>query len=81
MQVSVEISYFPLAHNYSPLVSDFIARLESHKNIQIYSGIMSSVIIGDFDALFQVLNQEIRPFILKYPSVFTLKISNSCYQA
>lgn len=78
MTISVEISYYPLVDRYGSAVSDFISRLEEHREVRIVPGGMSTVIIGGYDEVFGLLSGEIRRFMEKYPSVFTLKIANSC---
>lgn len=78
MEISVEISYYPLAPGYGKIVSAFLHRLEARKEIRIIPGGMSSVLVGDYDAVFRVLQEEIRDFMEEHPSVFTLKLANSC---
>jgi uncharacterized protein YqgV (UPF0045/DUF77 family) len=78
MNISVEISYYPLVAAYGPAVSEFISRLRENPDLQIVPGGMSTVLIGGYDEVFRVLKNEIRGFMEKYPSVFTLKIANSC---
>jgi uncharacterized protein YqgV (UPF0045/DUF77 family) len=76
--ISVEISYYPLVSAYGTIVSQFLDRLRSHGELTLQTGSMSTVIIGEYEIVFQVLRAEIRRFMEQYPSVFTVKISNSC---
>ena len=39
---------------------------------------MNTVISGEYDEVMFLLVQTIKPFVAKYPSVFTLKIANAC---
>ena len=47
MEVTVEISYYPLATNYDLLVDEFIQQLSGNTTIEIKTGTMSSLIIGE----------------------------------
>jgi uncharacterized protein YqgV (UPF0045/DUF77 family) len=76
--VSVEISYYPLVSSYGTIVTQFLERLSSYKELSLQSGPMSTLIIGEFEAVFKALQAEVRVFMELYPSVFTLKISNAC---
>lgn len=77
MIISVEISYYPLNDNYKEAVNDFL-RLLKESNLQIETGSMSTLIIGEYDDVFKMLNSGIKEIMIKYPSVFNIKISNSC---
>ena len=78
MEITVEISYYPLMELYQKPVDNFIHELSENKNITMESGIMSSVVTGLYEEVMNLLQQKLKPFMEKYPSVFCLKISNSC---
>lgn len=77
MIISVEISYYPLADNYASLIDDFIDKV-SQKGITLEIGTMSTIAIGEFDCVMGIINGAIKTLMQDYPSVFTLKLSNSC---
>ncbi len=79
MEASVEISYYPLDPDYSEIISAFLNRLEvSGLNYTI--GMMSTVVLGEYTFVMQELGKIMQDFIEKYPSIFTLKISNACHE-
>lgn len=78
MNVSLEISYYPLMEGYSDAVKEFIRLLENHKNITLESGTMSSTVYGEYKVVMDLLTQSLKPLMEQYPSVFVLKISNAC---
>jgi uncharacterized protein YqgV (UPF0045/DUF77 family) len=78
MQITVEISYYPLSDQYKKPVVDFLDQLSKKTDIAVTTGIMSSVVMGEYDAVMNMLMVEIRPFLDKYPSIFIVKISNAC---
>jgi len=78
MEITVEISYYPLMEHYQTPVDNFIHELAENRNIKVESGIMSSLVTGLYEEVMSLLKQKLKPFMEKYPSVFTLKISNAC---
>ena len=77
MVVLVEISYYPLTGDFSDPIKAFIKEI-SNKNISVEIGIMSSIISGEYEEVMRVLTDSMGALMKQYPSVFNLKISNSC---
>jgi uncharacterized protein YqgV (UPF0045/DUF77 family) len=78
MEITVEIGYYPLMKDYEKPVERFIEKLAGNKKITLESGTMSSLLTGNYDDVMELLNRQLKPFLEKYPSVFTLKISSAC---
>jgi uncharacterized protein YqgV (UPF0045/DUF77 family) len=78
MEITVEIGYYPLMKDYEKPVERFIEKLAENKKIALESGTMSSLLTGSYEDVMELLNQQLKPFLEKYPSVFTLKISSAC---
>jgi len=77
MQVSIEISLYPLNKEFIPLIDDFINRLKSYTNIEVRTNAMSTQLYGDFEDLIQILKNEVeKTFRKEINSVFNLKIVN-----
>lgn len=77
MNISVQISYYPLSHNFNQVITDFLQVLEQ-KNIRTEVGPMSTVIKGNYDEVMDTLKEMLHPFMERYPSIFTLTLSNAC---
>lgn len=77
MKISVEISYYPLCEYHDLVIDEFIEEI-TMKDIFIEIGAMSSVITGDYYEIMGVLTKTLYDFMEKYPSVFHIKMSNSC---
>ena len=77
MIITLEISYYPLADNYTGIIDRFIDEI-SVEEITVEVGKMSTVLIGKYDKVMEVLTRSMRDVMADYPSVFNLKISNSC---
>lgn len=78
MQINIEISYYSLTDDFKTPVREFIEVLSRNDKFSITPGAMSTYVEGDFDELMNVLNNDMRNLMEKYPSVFCLKISNAC---
>ena len=78
MEITVEIGYYPLMKDYEKAVESFLGKLAENKNITLKSGTMISLLTGSYENVMELLNQQLKPFLEKYPSVFTLKISSAC---
>lgn len=77
MFVTIEISYYPLADSYNEAVKSFLQQMEAHQ-IDMQVGSMSTLITGEFRQIMPVLTAVMDGLMQSYPSVFNLKISNSC---
>jgi uncharacterized protein YqgV (UPF0045/DUF77 family) len=75
MYTTVEISYYPLSHEFIQPVEQFLAELA---NLQVEVGTMSSLVSGEYKDIMQTLIPAMEKLMQAYPSVFTLKISNAC---
>ena len=60
MQLSVEISMYPLKDEYIPAIKDFIQRLNEQPQLQVISNTMSTQVFGDYDVVMNVLKAEMR---------------------
>ena len=77
MIVSVEISYYPLVEDFIIPVNTFIQQLADDR-ITIEPGKMSTIITGEYTEVIYLLTRTMGDLMNSYPSVFHIKISNSC---
>ncbi|RUA24859.1 MAG: hypothetical protein DSY76_07340 [Bacteroidetes bacterium] len=77
MIITIEISYYPLNGDITEPINRFVEKLKV-EGIKVETGIMSSVITGEFDTVMKSLSKSMKEVMDKYPSVFNIKISNSC---
>jgi uncharacterized protein YqgV (UPF0045/DUF77 family) len=75
MQVTLDISYYPLQNDFISPIDDFIAGLEQ-KGLTVAVGKMSTSMVGEYDVVMGVLKETMRDFMEEHPSVFNLKITN-----
>ena len=77
MQVSIELSLYPLNEKFISTIDDFIDRLETYNIIEVRKNNMSTQLFGEFDVLMNILKVEMgKTFKKEINSVFNLKIVN-----
>lgn len=60
MQLSVEISKYPLANDYKAPIQAFIDRLAQQQGLHVITNTMSTQIFGEYDTVMQALQQCMR---------------------
>lgn len=75
MQVSVEISLYPLDHNYIPPIQDFIDRLNSYSELKVIENTMSTQVYGAYSEVLAIVNKEMQRTHQSTPkAAFVLKV-------
>ena len=80
MNISVDISYYPLKVEFVKPILDFIHRLQDYKELEISRNGMSTQIFGEYDDVMLILTKEIKLSFEIPSSVFILKMVNSDLQ-
>lgn len=60
MEISVEISKYPLADDYIPAIKSFIDRLNAVAGLTVVTNTMSTQVFGDYDLVMDTLKEEMR---------------------
>ncbi len=60
MELSVEISKYPLADDYLPAIKSFIDRLQAVQGLSVVGNTMSTQVFGDYDLVMNSLKEEMR---------------------
>ena len=77
MQVSIDVSLYPLNEKFILPIDEFINDLKKYNNIEIRTNSMSTQLFGEFDDLMSILKIEIeKTFKKEINSVLNLKIVN-----
>ncbi len=75
MHVAVELSLYPLTDQFVPPILDFIGRLRARPGLSVVTNSMSTQVSGEFDAVFEALNAEMRrTFEGDRRAVFVMKV-------
>lgn len=57
MQMTMEISMYPLQADYRPLIRDFIDRLNQEQDLEINTSHTSTVVIGEYQRLMRLMTE------------------------
>jgi uncharacterized protein YqgV (UPF0045/DUF77 family) len=75
MQSAVEISLYPLAEEYRPLIQAFIDRLNTYPDLRVLTNTLSTQIFGPLDRIMTMLSAEIERSAAAGPQlVFVMKV-------
>jgi uncharacterized protein YqgV (UPF0045/DUF77 family) len=77
MNISIEISYYPLTNTYIEPIKDFIRRLNAYDGLKIQTNNMSTQVFGPYSAVMDAITNEIRTSFELPHSIFVLKIINA----
>lgn len=77
MNISVDISYYPLHDEFIPPIKDFIQRLNKNKKLIVKTNGMSTQVFGEYEDVMQTLTKEMKASFELPHSVFILKIVNA----
>lgn len=78
MKIAVDISLYPLDEDFSPPIKNFIHRLNNYNSIEVITNNMSTQIIGEYEVIMSILNNEIRDTFEELPkAIFAVKILNN----
>ena len=77
MQISIEISLYPLNKNFISSIDNFISRLKMYDSIEARTNSMSTQLFGEFDDLIKLLKVEMeKTFKNQTNLAFNLKVVN-----
>ena len=60
MDISVDISLYPLKDEFIPAVSDFIQRISDYQGVHVVRNDLATQLYGDYDTVMDLLRTEIR---------------------
>ena len=75
MEISVDISLYPLQEGYEKPILAFIAALEKEQGIDVVRNELSTQVHGEYHTIMQLLEKEILSVFDEIPhSVFVIKL-------
>lgn len=77
MNISIDISYYPLTDKFVPPILDFISRLNRYSEIMVVTSGLSTQVFGSYDDVMRIITSEMKVSCELPHSVFVLKIVNS----
>ena len=74
MEISVDISMYPLQKEYEAPISAFIERLKLEPSVKVSCNELSTQLHGDYQTIMKMLEEEIYSVFSEIPdSIFVLK--------
>ena len=78
MNITVEISMYPLDADYKPPIKAFVRRLREHTGLETRTNQMSTQVRGEYAAVMAALTSEIGTTFERVPkAVFAIRILNN----
>lgn len=75
MEISVDISLYPLQEGYEKPILAFIAALEKEQSIDVVRNELSTQVHGDYHTIMQLLEKEVLSVFDEIPhSIFVMKL-------
>lgn len=75
MQVSVEISLYPLRDEFIPPIQAFINALNKHDGIDVLTNTMSTQVFGEYGHVMSILGREMQSLHQEVPKApFVMKV-------
>ena len=75
MDVSVEISLYPLNNEYIPPIQDFIDRVNEAEGLTVKTSVMSTQVFGNYEKVMSCLTAQMKETFEKYrKNVFVTKV-------
>jgi len=78
MEISVEISLYPLEEKFNKPIELFVEQMEQTKDILFETGKMSSYLSGEYKTVMQAMTKAMENILELSPSAFVIKLSNAC---
>lgn len=78
MNISIELSLYPLDDQFLSIIQDIVKRLNDDSRVACYTNTMSTQIFGEIDSAMSVLKEIVSYSFEQYgKQVFVAKILNS----
>ncbi|MEM9919097.1 MAG: hypothetical protein AAF990_13430 [Bacteroidota bacterium] len=60
MNISIELSLYPLKESYETPILDFIERLQAYPEIRVRPNVMSTQVFGSYDDVMRIVTLEMK---------------------
>ena len=75
MTATIEISFYPLQDDYPDVVLSFLEKLKALTNVEMQTNGMSTILIGQYDVLWNQLGLLIKNEFSTHSSLFVIKVA------
>lgn len=74
MQITVELTLYPLTEAYTEVIREFISRLREYPNLELVTNAASTLIKGEHAYVFDILSKETEKTFAQGQNVFVMKV-------
>lgn len=74
MQVTAELSLYPLHEGYEQIVWDFIKDLQENTALEVQTNGMSTQVFGDIDVLLPCVSKAIKQVYQTHKAILVMKL-------
>lgn len=74
MEITVEISLYPLTDNYEQVVLDFIHSMHHYEGLRIETNGLSTQIFGEYDQVLDAIKTEMKELYQSQQAVLLIKM-------
>ncbi len=74
MQITIEISLYPLQEDYEQIILDFIKALRQHQGLSIETNGLSTQVFGEYDEVMNAIQIEMKELYHQRQAVLLLKM-------
>lgn len=68
MSFSAELSLYPLADEFRPIIKTFVERLAEYEVLEVHTNTMSTQVFGEFADVMRILTAELEILYQQVPS-------------
>jgi uncharacterized protein YqgV (UPF0045/DUF77 family) len=80
MDVSIDISLYPLENEYIDTIWTFIDLLKANRNLTVVTNGLSTQVFGDYKEVMGALTEDILNVFESHKAVFVLKIAKGIHR-
>ncbi|MCX7696716.1 MAG: hypothetical protein N2Z72_03355 [Bacteroidales bacterium] len=77
MEISIEISYYPLSDKFLERIENFIRALKKYPHIKTVTNGMSTQIFGNYEEVMNIITVELKRAMKEPHAVFVMKVINA----
>ncbi|MGC8518053.1 MAG: YkoF family thiamine/hydroxymethylpyrimidine-binding protein [Steroidobacteraceae bacterium] len=59
MDIGIDISLYPLAEHFAPVIHECIERLSAHPSLKVVPGSLSTQVYGEYEQVFEALREAV----------------------
>jgi len=75
LKATIDISLYPLNDTYKDIIVSFVLSLRRREGISVVTDSMSTQIVGEYDVVMEILQEEMKAVLERTKAVFIIKLA------